>query len=115
MKKPIKSIAAAALLVAALVTVVLAKANSTQELDNNSSYGLGWVNIHCTDNSTAHVNVSAPGVYYPNVSASPDAVIINGYATYWGAVRNNVVTTGGDIVKVDLTTNIIIVTHQQGG
>jgi hypothetical protein len=68
---------AAAMLVAALVTVVLAKANSTFSVNNETTVTIGDVQVNIPGGTNGHIPVGGYGVYYTDVTGTVGSITIN--------------------------------------
>jgi hypothetical protein len=108
MKKHIKTISIAAVIVVALVTVVLAKANSLFSVSCTTTKTVGYVHVHCSDNSTTHIDVTGEGMFYGDISATPSFVVINSYVTNEGS-KGWAINSNGDTLSVDFSNAGFIV------
>ena len=109
--KKFRSISLAALFVIALATMVIAKADYTATIQNNSTQDLGTVTLMQSSGNPVYVNVPGPGTFYATVSSTITFVSINGYYAPQGG-QGVATLPNGKQVKFSLSGNIIVVTDQ---
>lgn len=109
--KKFRSISLAALFVIALATMVVAKADYTASIQNDSTQALGTVTLMQSSGNPVYVNVPGSGTFYATVSSTLTFVSINGYLAPQGGTGIATLPNGKQ-VKMSLSGNVIVVTDQ---
>jgi hypothetical protein len=98
---------AAAILVAALVTVVLAKANSTFSDENETPVNIGDVQINIPGGTNGHIDVTGAGTFNTDISGTVTSITINGQTIYYNT-PTWVTIDAHTSVRCTWTNNIVV-------
>ena len=98
---------AAAMLLAVLVTVVLAKANSTFSVENDTEVWIGDVQVNIPGGTNGHVPVGGSGTYSTEISGTVGSITINGQ-TFGYNTPTRVTIDAHNSVRATWTGNIVV-------
>jgi len=101
---------AAAMLLAALVTIVFAKANSTYSVDNETTVTIGDVQFNVPGGTDGHIVVGGYGTYNGDVTGAVGSITINGQ-TFGYNTPTRVTIDEHNSVRATWT-GVIVVTDQ---